>query len=257
MWAVAVPLETDLLNTNRNVLIALGMLAQDVLGSGTFVSGLGCTPGTGLTVSIAPGRIYSLQNLDNTAYSSLPLDTTHQIVKQGIALNAQTFACPAPATSGQSVNYLIEAAYADADSGNQVLMYYDASNPTQPYTGPNNSGASQPTVRQGIISLQLKAGAAATTGSQTTPAVDSGYTGLWVITVANGASSIVTGNIAAYSGAPFSKLALGAAQSTGWGTPTNAAAQNNFNGSSATLAQTSAAVAQLIATLKSFGILGA
>jgi hypothetical protein len=44
-------------------------------------------------------------------------------------------------------------------------------------------------------------------------------------------------------------------QSTGWGTPTNASVQNNFAGSSATLAQTGAAVGQIIAVLKSIGIL--
>jgi hypothetical protein len=43
---------------------------------------------------------------------------------------------------------------------------------------------------------------------------------------------------------------------TGWGTPTNGSVQNNFAGSSATLAQTGAAVSQIIATLKSFGLFG-
>jgi hypothetical protein len=46
------------------------------------------------------------------------------------------------------------------------------------------------------------------------------------------------------------------AQSTGWGTPTGGAVSSNFAGASATLAQTSAAVAQLITLLKSFGLLG-
>lgn len=46
-------------------------------------------------------------------------------------------------------------------------------------------------------------------------------------------------------------------QSTGWGTPTGAAVENNYSGSSATLAQTSAAVAKIISMLQSFGLLGA
>lgn len=48
----------------------------------------------------------------------------------------------------------------------------------------------------------------------------------------------------------------GPAQSTGWGTPTGGSVSNNFAGASATLAQTSAAVAELIAVLKAIGFLG-
>lgn len=258
VYPTAQALETDLLNTNRNTLIALSMLIRDLLGVGTTVCGMACTPGTGLNVQIAPGRIYSLQNLDNTAYSSLPADTADQIVKQGILLAAATLSCPAPVTSGQSINYLIEAAYADSDTNDVVYTYYNANNPTQPWTGTNNTGTAQPSVRKGIISLQAKAGVPAATGSQTTPALDTGYTGLWVVTVANGASSIVTGNIAEYSAVPFSRLNLGAPQNTGWGAPTiSGTSVANFNGTSATLAQTSAAVAQLISVLLNSGILGA
>lgn len=46
-------------------------------------------------------------------------------------------------------------------------------------------------------------------------------------------------------------------QSTGWGTPTGGAVSSNFAGGSASLATTTAAVAQLIAVLKAVGILGA
>jgi hypothetical protein len=44
-------------------------------------------------------------------------------------------------------------------------------------------------------------------------------------------------------------------QSTGWGTPTGGSVANNFPGATATLAQTSATVAQLISVLKSIGFL--
>lgn len=47
------------------------------------------------------------------------------------------------------------------------------------------------------------------------------------------------------------------AQVTGWGTPTGASVQNNFAGASATLAQTSAAVAKIITDLKAIGFYGA
>lgn len=48
----------------------------------------------------------------------------------------------------------------------------------------------------------------------------------------------------------------GTTQSTGWGTPTGAAVENNYAGASATLAQTSAAVAKIITTLKGTGLFG-
>lgn len=200
VWPSQIALETDMLSTNRNLLIALGFLIQDFFGStATVVKGLtvGPTSPASLSVQIAPGRIYSLQNVDNTAYSSLPADTTDTIMKQGIQLRATTLSCPAPLVSGQSINYRIEAAYEDSDTGNTILPYYDADNPTQPFAGPNNSADPQATARQGLISLVAKAGTPAATGSQTTPAVDSGYTSLATVTVAFGATTIVSGNITA------------------------------------------------------------
>lgn len=201
----AIPLETDLLNTNKNAMIGLSKLAAAVLGTNTFLNGLACTP-TGpasLQVYVAPGEIYSLQNMDGTAYSSIGADTTHAILKQGISLDQLTLSCPAPVTAGQSVNYLIQVAYQDTDSGAVVLPYYNASNPPQAYAGPANSGTAQPTVRKGACVVSAKAGIAATTGTQATPAPDAGYIGAFVVTVAYGQTQITASNISAYTGAPF------------------------------------------------------
>ncbi|MGT2505656.1 hypothetical protein [Cupriavidus basilensis] len=199
-----IPLEADLLNTNKFAMIALAKLAAAMLGTATVVNGLACVP-TGpasLQVVVNPGEIYSLANIDATAYSSLPADTAHSILKQGISLDAVTLSCPAPVTAGQSVNYLIQAAYLDTDAGLIALPYYNASNPTQAWSGPNNSGAQQATVRKGIVNISAKTGVAATTGSQVTPAPDAGYTGLWVVTVANGQSTITSANITQAANAP-------------------------------------------------------
>lgn len=201
----AIPLETDLLNTNKNAMIGLSKLAAAILGTSTFLNGLACTP-TGpasLQVYVAPGEIYSLQNVDGTAYSSIAADTTHAILKQGISLDQLTMSCPAPVTAGQSVNYLIQVAYQDTDSGAVVLPYYNSSNPSQAYAGPANSGTAQNTVRKGVCAVSAKAGVAATTGTQTTPAPDAGYIGAFVVTVAYGQTQITAPNIAAYAGAPF------------------------------------------------------
>jgi hypothetical protein len=200
-----IPLETDLLNTNKNMMVALGFLAQDILGINTLVSGLACTPNSpaALNVLVAPGRIYSVQNMDATAYSSLAADLVHSLIKQGISLDTTTLACAAPGTVGYSVNYLIQAAFSEVDANPVALPYYNASNPAQPYSGPNNSGTAQNTTRKDTIVLTAKAGVAAATGSQTTPSADAGNVGLWVVTVAYGQTQIIAGNIAQVSGAPF------------------------------------------------------
>ena len=201
----AIPLETDLLNTNKNAMIGLAKLAAAILGTSTFLNGLACTPDSpaSLNVKVAPGEIYSLQNIDGTAYSSLAADTTHSILKQGIMLDSVLLSCPAPATNGYSINYLVQVAYQDTDANAVVLPYYNASNPSQAYSGPNNSGSQNYTTRKGVCVVSVKAGVAATTGTQTTPAPDAGYTGAYVVTVAYGQTQILAGNISGYSGAPF------------------------------------------------------
>ncbi len=201
----AIPLETDLLNTNKYAMIGLAKLSAAMLGTSTMLNGMACTP-TGpasLQVYVAPGEIYALANIDGTAYSSLAADTTHSILKQGISLDQVTLSCPAPGTAGQSINYLVQIAYQDTDANAVVLPYYNASNPSQAYSGPANSGTAQNTVRKGVCTIAAKAGIAATTGSQTTPAPDSGYVGAWVVTVANGQTQITSPNISAYPGAQF------------------------------------------------------
>jgi uncharacterized membrane protein YgcG len=81
-------------------------------------------------------------------------------MKQGILTksDALQLTMATPMTPGQSIIYLIEAANEDIDTGNAVLNYYDAANPSVPYTGPNNSNSSQPTERTDKISIHAKAG---------------------------------------------------------------------------------------------------
>jgi hypothetical protein len=205
VYPASIPRSADILQTNRNVLIGLGMLAQEMLGASTVASGFACTPTspTGMNVVVAGGRIYSLQQVDPLAYSTLPADTTDLIVKQGIVLGATTMSCPAPGTSGQSINYLLQASFVEQDANATVLPYYNSANPSQPFSGPSNSGNANYTTRQDTVQLTVKAGTPATTGSQTTPAPDSGCIGLWVVTVAYGQTTITTGNISQYAQAPL------------------------------------------------------
>ena len=205
----------DFLNQRVADMIALGKLVSALLGTQTAVEGLACTPTSpaSMDVLVAPGQIFFLEPVDTTTYGDLSptanvfghniAANAANIMKQGLILSETTFALSAPSTSGDSVNYLISASYQDQDTEDVVLNYFNSSNPSQPLQGQNNSGTAQPTLRQGKCVLTLTAGTAAATGTQQTPAVPSGQVGLWVITVANGQTSITSSSISAYAGAPF------------------------------------------------------
>jgi len=201
--------DAEVLQTEKNGVVGLGHLARAVLGAGPVVAGLACAPTApaSMSVTIATGSIYALGTLDSSAYGSLGTDSS-QVVKQGINSAIQTFSCPAPVTTGQSIVYLIEAAYTDNDTNNTVLTYFNSTNPAMPFTGPNNTGGSQPTVRQGLCSVNIVAGVPAATGSQTVPAATSGYTGLYTVTVAYGATTITSANIAQVGSAPVLNYTL-------------------------------------------------
>lgn len=211
VYPAAIPLDTDILSLQRNLMVALGYLAQAVVGTGTVIDGLACSPTSpaSLTVNVGPGSIFSLQEIDQNSWGSLSADT-NPLVKIGINAEGSTpFTLTAPVTSGQSINYLIEAAFQESDATPVVLPYYNASNPSQPYSGPNNSGTAQDTQRIERVQLQLKAGTPANTGTQATPAVDSGWVGVWVVTVNYGQTQITASNISLYPSAPIIPWKLG------------------------------------------------
>ena len=197
----AVPKDTDILYTNKHAMVGLGMALEALLGAGNtgpYVDGLPCVAGTGLTVNVGAGSIYVQAAIDSTAYASLPADTTDLIIQQGITFGQTSFSCPAPSTSGQSINYLIQAQFQQVDAIPVAQLYYNSANPLQPLTGTATN-----TVREGVCALEIKAGTAAATGSQVTPTADSGWTALYVVTVAYGTTQIASGNIATVSGAPI------------------------------------------------------
>ncbi|MCS3401431.1 hypothetical protein NYE92_01555 [Pantoea sp. B566] len=201
----AIPLETDLLNTNKFAMTGMAKLAVAVLGSDTCLYGLHCTPDSpaSLRVIVGPGQIYSLQNMDNSPYSSLPTDTSQLILKQGLICEATPLTLTAPASAGHSMNYLVQVGYEDVDSDETILPYYNAANPAVAYSGPGNSGKAQPGKRSGVCRLVLKAGVSSPTGSQVTPQPDAGYVAAWGITVTAGMSAITEASIFMIEGAPF------------------------------------------------------
>lgn len=210
----AVPSAKDVLKLGQFAMTGLGKIADGVFGTGTIVNGFTCEPTSpaSLAVVLGPGEVYELESLEATAVSALPSDTAHQIVKQGVLLDSAQLGITPPATSGYSQVFLIQVQYADSDTSTQVLNYYNSADPGTPFWGPPvngvGSGQAQSTVRAGTVAYQVKAGAPAITGTQVAPTADAGWTGLFTITVANGATSISSGNITKLSTAPFIKVKL-------------------------------------------------
>lgn len=192
-----VPRVLDLLMAQQNTMVALAKLSASVFGTSTIVDGFTCTPTTpaSLSVILTPGSIYQIEDLEQSAWSAVAQDLTHTILKQGILLDNVTLTVTPPSTVGFSQVYLLEVQYSDTDSGALVLPYYNAASPTTPFSGPGNAGTAQNTIRKGAVAYQMKAGTAAPSGSQVTPAADAGWVGLFAVTVAQGQTTVTAGNI--------------------------------------------------------------
>jgi hypothetical protein len=201
----AIPLDTDLLSAERGAMIAIGYLAQATLGTNVVADGLICSPTSplSLSVSVGPGSITAFTVVDITGFGSLPAEPAEPLVKMGINANATTLTLAPPTQSGQAITYLIEAAMAEIDSLPVLLPYYNAANPSMPYSGPNNDGLAQNTVRTQSVQLQLKAGPPGASGSQSTPIVDAGWVGLYTIVVTAGQTEISINDIVTLPTAPF------------------------------------------------------
>ena len=201
----AIPLDTDLLSINRNTMIALGFLMRAVLGTEIVVDGLACTPTlpSSMTVQIGPGSLTQLSVVDATPFGSLSADTVDPLVKMGINLTTQYLNLQSPTNSGNSITYLIQACFQESDQNLTVLPYYNAANPSQPYSGPTNSGLPQATLRTQSVQLQLLSGVPSSTGTQLGPSVTPGWIGLYTITVSYGQTAITANNITTLPTAPF------------------------------------------------------
>jgi hypothetical protein len=188
----AIPLDTDMLNTNDNVMVALHALISATLGTNTAVDGLAvsATVPASMQITVAPGSITQYGVLDATPYGSRPADLTDPLVKMANLLDPQAFTLTAPSVAGSSMVYLVEASFSEIDQVPVVLPYYNAANPAMPYLGPGNSGAAQMTVRQQHVQVQVKAGTPVTSGSPGVPPVDPGWIALAVIPLNAGATQV-------------------------------------------------------------------
>lgn len=201
----SIPLDTDLLNTNRDTMVALGALLSAVLGTSPVIDGLAVRPTvpSSMAVSVAPGSIIQLGTVDPTGYGSLVADTASPLVKMGVNLAATNFILTAPANSGDAISWLLMANFQEADTDAATLPYYNAANPAQPYLGPNNSGTAQARRRAQRVQLQCRPGAAATLGSQIPPALDAGWVGVAVITTTYAMTQVTAANITTYASSPI------------------------------------------------------
>lgn len=195
-----IPLDDDFLFPQRSAVLGLAKLSEAILGNGPVIDGLRVTATTpnSMAVLVEGGQIYVQAALDSSAYGTLPADTSHQVVKQGIMLDPLRIPLAAPATTGYQQYFLIQANFQERDEGAVALPYYNADNPTVSWSGPANSGEMQYRRRVGAIVIQAKAGIPAAPGGVALPAPDNGWTGLAYVLVTNGQVSIIGANITAY-----------------------------------------------------------
>ena len=175
-------------------------VSQDLMGGSgtTVVSGGAATPNSPATMSInvAPISIYQIAAVDATAYGALAANTA-QILQIGRndASTSLTFSTSA-LTSGQSQWALVEASLLTSDSvapndpNSGLLLYYNATNPSQPYQGQNNNGLTQNTLRSNTVALNIVYGAVASSGSEVPPSPSSGSVPLYLVDLTYGQTQI-------------------------------------------------------------------
>ena len=213
----------DFLWQYKDFLAAIGAIELDLTGqTTTMVTGFSPTP-TGppsLSINLTAGRIYQQSVMDSTSYGALASDSS--IVQQQGAAPAQSVTLSTVGlSSGQSMWALVQAQFAQVDvvrtgdPTNGVLNYWNSANPTQPFQGPNNDGASQPTERKATVTIQVIYGTPASTGSEVPPNPTNGWVPLYLIDLAFNQTTIVSGQILVagpsvgsnvpsnYPGAPF------------------------------------------------------
>lgn len=171
-----IPLETDILNGQKNTMMGLGYLAQAAIGVGPTIHGLqvGQTVSPSLSVVINQGSMYQAGVIDQTAYSSVAADVTGAVVKQGLNAVALTFGpVPTLPSGGNKQIVIVQSKLVEQDIDNTVLPYYNSANPNVALNGPGGSGTAQPRTRQTTLQFSFKYGTA-TTGTPVAPSADSG-----------------------------------------------------------------------------------
>ena len=199
----SIPLDTDFLSIQRNALVGLGALAQTVLGTSPIVDGLACSPASpGYAVAIGPGTLSLVGALDATPFGSLPADGT-AILKTGINLVSSTLQLGVSSDQGSVLCWLIQATLLDQDDQPLALQYWNANDPTIPFSGPGNSGTAQNTRRTTKIIFNTKSSAPVPVGTFAPPSPDAGSIGLYGVTTWVGKSGVTADDIQVLPNAPI------------------------------------------------------
>ncbi len=112
----SIPLDTDLLQMQRNMMTAVGLLAQCVLGTGTVADGLACVPAvTGYGVVVGPGSLSTLYVTDARPFGSVAADAT-PLVKIGYNASNTAVLIHGPADGDHAICWLIQAAIIEYDT---------------------------------------------------------------------------------------------------------------------------------------------
>lgn len=186
----------DFAQAETHAMIAICNAVQAMLGQNTAVAWGMTASGTGanLVVSLTRGGIFEVAPIDATT-AGLLVQNTNPILQQG-AIEASTVTLSTSGISGGQSRYtLIQAQFNQSDgipasdptSGN--LPFYNSANPSSPIF------ASANTQRQGIVTIGLKNGTAAATGTEVPPNPDTGWVPLYLIDLAFGQTTVSTGQI--------------------------------------------------------------
>lgn len=186
LYPAQIPLVEDQLYAQRYTQIGIGRLSGSLYGErGTGASGFTCEPGTGLSVTVAPGQIVQPGIVDATAYGVVDASSS-ALPRQYILTDPVTLAIPAAGDS-----YVVYGTPSTSDGNSVVLPFFNSSDTSQTFAGADNSGAALPVTRIDGVSI----------GIGTT--VPTGAVPLWSIVVPSGANSVTASMISAASGAPF------------------------------------------------------
>ena len=150
VYPAEIPLTEDMLEGQRAPYIGIGHLANLVLEGSPAASGFGLTI-SGLQITVAPGAVYAMGQVDTVAYGELPADTS-PLMRQYLS------AAPTPLIASASASSYIYAVLSTVDTDAAVLPFYNAADPSQTFSGPSNSGEALPTRRRDVATIAIGAG---------------------------------------------------------------------------------------------------
>lgn len=210
VYAGSIPLETDLLNIQRNVQVALGALARAVLGDGGLIDGMGIAPGgDAYSVVVGPGNYTAPAPNDANAFGALAADAT-AVLQTGLLKTAESVQLGPPLDPTGVLCWLVQARLRELDATPLALPYWNAGNPSVPFAGPGNDGLAQPTQRVLRVQLGSKVSAAQaiSAGVPRPPEPDAGWVGLCSVRTYLGKPGIEASDIDMFHSVPRLRFPL-------------------------------------------------